>query len=521
MTDTTKKAEAFTAYGSTGLQHAGGYIQEEYLNELSGDRWWKTIQEMTNDPTVAGILFAIQMLIRQTPLTVTPFSEDEADAEIAAFVDSCLHDMRDTLAMTLAEVLSFLPWGYAPLEVVYKIRGGEVRRDDGSPNLLQSSKHDDGRAGWACWSIRSQDTIWQWDFADDGEAIAFFQTAPPFYQTVRIPLSKCLHFRASSRKANPEGVSIFRAAYRPYYFKRRIENIEGIGIERDLAGLPVAYVPASLLSSERTAAETAAYTAIKGIVTNIRRDEQEGVLWPGDRDDKGQRQYELTLLSTGGTRQFDTGAIVERYDSRIAMSVLADFILIGHQQVGSYSLVSSKTSLFATALGAWLDTICEIISARIPELLRFNGMDDARSPSVTHGDIEKVELAELGAFLTALTGAKAGQLFSGSAGPRMLTYLLEQAGIPAPTEEETTKDLEEEQQQKEAEAKQQADQLVAMQQQQAQPQQLPSPPTPSKPEEPAKEARERRKRVRPEDIDGMADDTVIAAAAELLKEIAA
>ena len=185
---------------------------------------------------------------------------------------------------------------------------------------------------------------------------------------------------------------MLRGVYRPWYFKKRIENIEGIGFERDLAGLPVAKVPAALLSAERTAEETAAYTAIKNIVTNIRRDEQEGVVWPGDRDEHGNALYELTLLSTGGARQFDTGKIVERYDSRIAMSVLADFILIGHQQVGSYSLVSSKTSLFATALGAWLDTICATINTRIPELLRFNGLDPKQAPKLTHGEIGRAHV---------------------------------------------------------------------------------------------------------------------------------
>jgi hypothetical protein len=77
------------------------------------------------------------------------------------------------LGADLSEILSFLPWGYAPLEVVYKVRGGEVYRKDGSVDLLRSSQHDDGKVGWACWSIRSQDTIVTWEFDEDGAAVAF------------------------------------------------------------------------------------------------------------------------------------------------------------------------------------------------------------------------------------------------------------------------------------------------------------------------------------------------------------
>jgi hypothetical protein len=47
--------------------------------------------------------------------------------------------MRDSWALTLSEILSFLPWGYAPLEVVYKVRGGEVHKQDGTVDPLRSS----------------------------------------------------------------------------------------------------------------------------------------------------------------------------------------------------------------------------------------------------------------------------------------------------------------------------------------------------------------------------------------------
>jgi hypothetical protein len=482
MTDTPSKKPAYVVMGATGLKQTGGYIQEEYLQELSGDRWWRAIQEMsTQDPTIVGILFAIQMLMRQTPWTVTPYSDEDADKETAAFVEECMHDMRDPWPLILAEILSFLPWGYAPMEVVYKVRGGEITRPDGTIDAMRSSKFDDGKVGWGCWSIRSQDTITRWEFDEEsGEATAFFQVAPPFYREVRIPLAKCLHFRASSRKANPEGVSLLRGVYRPWYFKKRIENIEGVGVERDLAGFPMGYVPSEILAGQTTEAR-AALAEYQKQITNVRRDEQEGMLWPSDRDDKGNRLFEFSLLTSGGARQFDTGKIVERYDTRIAMSVLADFILIGHQGVGSRSLVSSKTSLFSSALGSWLDMIDGTVNARIPELLRFNGMDAERPPRLQHGDVEKIDLADLGEYLKSYTAAKAGGMFDGPAGPRLQNYVLEQAGLPTPTDKEQEQAAQEEEQRKAEEAKQKADQLAALQQQQAG---TPPPPPRTPPEEP-------------------------------------
>ena len=149
-------------------------------------------------------------------------------------------------------------------------------------------------------------------------------------------------FRTRSRKDNPEGRSILRNAYRSWYFKRRIQEIEGIGIERDLAGLPVIHAPEGIDIWDETMEDyTRIRAGMESMVKSIRRDEMEGVVLP--------HGFELELLSTGGTRQFDTNAIIERYDTRIAMTVLADFIFLGHQQNGSWALSSDKTELFAMA----------------------------------------------------------------------------------------------------------------------------------------------------------------------------
>lgn len=85
------------------------------------------------------------------------------------------------------------------------------------------------------------------------------------------------------------------------------------------------------------------------------------ILFKGKKKDNGEwiegyeglvlpAGYEAELLSTGGTRQFDTNAIINRYDAKIAQTVMADFIMLGHEQTGSFALSEDKTELFAVAL---------------------------------------------------------------------------------------------------------------------------------------------------------------------------
>lgn len=214
-------------------------------------------------------------------------------------------------------------------------------------------------------------------------------------------MSKALLFRTKSRKNNPEGRSILRNAYRSWYFKRRIQEIEGIGIERDLAGLPVMHGPEGLdLWNDDIEDNKQTRIALENMVKSIRRDEMEGVVLPAG--------YELELLSSGGTRQFDTNAIINRYDTRIAMTVLADFIFLGHSETGSWALSSDKTELFAMAIGAFLDMICETFNSQgIPPLIDINGEHFAgitEYPKMSHGDIADVDVTKVAAFIKDMTG---------------------------------------------------------------------------------------------------------------------
>ena len=416
----------FQEIGASGLRVYGGRIYEEWLPELTGDRGRKVLREMSEqDPVIGGILFAIEMLVRQTEWTFAP-KDDSDEAKLAAdFAQECLNDLQPHWPDTLSEILTMLPYGWSWFEVVYKYRNGP--QDD--PNL--TSSFDDGLVGWKTWAPRSQDTLLQWELDEQGRVKAFTQSPPPKYDKRTIPVSKSLHFRTKSRKDNPEGVSVLRSAYRPWYFKKHIEQIEGIGIERDLAGLPVMWVPPDLLSGNATTEQKQLLGELQKIVTNIRRDEQEGVIMPLAYDDAGRDMYKLQLISTGGSRQFDTDKIITRYDQRIAMTMMADFVLLGHEQVGSFALSDNKTALFATALGAWLDSIATTITRfELPRLFKMNGMDVNLVPKLSHSDIENADLGKLGTYLQSL--ASAGMTVFPN--PAIEKHLLTQAGIPVPEE---------------------------------------------------------------------------------------
>lgn len=387
----------FKEIGRIGQRRMGGVFFEEFLPELIGKKGIETYKEMSeNDDIIGSILFTIEMLIRGCSWDVQAGGETDADEEAANFVWQCMNDMSDTWVDTISEILSMLTYGWSAHEIVYKRRLG--RKKDARMN----SKYDDGLIGWQKLPIRAQETLYKWEYDDDDNLIGLSQQPPPNYGVITIPVEKLLIFRTKSRKGNPEGRSILRTAYRSWYFKKRIQEIEGIGIERDLAGLPVMTGPTdcdiwntddSDMVKMRTEAER--------YVKNIRSDSVQGVVMPDG--------WKLELLTSGGKRNFDTNAIIERYDTRMAMTVLADFIMLGHQSTGTYNLGTDKSQMFAVAVGAYLDIIAEVFNNKgIPDLIDMNGdhfKNISDYPKLIHGEIENRNLSELADFMQKLTGA--------------------------------------------------------------------------------------------------------------------
>ena len=405
--------KTFNEVGRSGLNQYAGLIHEEYLPELQGRRAIQVYSEMANDATVAAILYAIKMLCRQVDWRVQTCADSEQDIRCAEFVESCLYDQQSTWTDFISECLSFLTYGFSLFEIVYKRRLGKNK------NPQCDSLYDDGLIGWQKLAPRSQDTVWQWLFDEHDNVYGIIQSAPPTYEQIQIPAEKLLLFRTESIKNNPEGRSILRGSYRAWYFLKRLQELEGIGVERDLCGLPVLTAPEGV---DIWAPQNQNLLSMCNVfVQNIRRDAAEGLTLPAG--------WELKLLSAQGTRSFDTNEIISRYQQDIARSVLADFIFLGSSNVGSWALSSDKTALFSMAIAAYLDIICEVFNRRaIPSLIELNSKSFGKIsglPKLAHGDIETQNLSELGNFLKEM--AAIGLITPDA---NLEEYLRSQASLP-------------------------------------------------------------------------------------------
>jgi len=363
-------ANSYSEIGYTGLSEFSGQIQADFLREWRGKEAYKRANEMRlNSPVVGAMLYAIEQSVRVCSWQFTSDAgENDPRLEIC---NLSWNGMQGGPNNHIIEALTMLPFGFCLFEQVYK--------RSGTYSLLDKL------------AIRGQDTVWKWVLSPRGDILGVEQVTDSG-QTATLSAEKLLHYRIRVERNNPEGRSILRTAWIPYYFQKHIQQIEAIGIERDLAGLPVITLPEGADVDENNANSDARKAA--KIVRNLRNDEQAGLVKPFG--------WGFELASTGGSRSFDTDKIIRRYESRILMSALAQFLQLGQDGVGSLALSKDQTDLFVMSVNTVSDIISQTFTAQVlPNLMRLNGYD-ATGLRLEHTPAGDTDITALSAFLQAV-----------------------------------------------------------------------------------------------------------------------
>ena len=409
MVKNLSEAEAKSILGVAGDNTYNGQIRaDEFLPELRGKKAVRKYREMRdNDSTIGAVMYAVEQILRDVELDVKPANDSDEAKREAEFVKEVLHDMDHTLDDHVSEALSFLSYGFAWFEVVYKRRVGPTSRSD-----KKRSKFTDGRIGVRKIASRAPWTINKFDVdSQTGDVLGIQQSVGLMNGSNNIPVNKSLYYKTTSLNGDPSGRSILRNAYTSYEYLNNLQAIEAIAVERELAGIPVARIPSEYLSGDASQAQAGFVNGLKQILRDVKFNEQGYIILPSDTypDKDGAptaiRLVDVELMSSNGSRNIDIDPIVRRYQHDIARSVLSEFLLLGSQG-GSYALSKSKTDLFLRALESYIQAIVDVLNKQLVERLwQLNGLNYDLMPRVVAGDVAPHDLRELSSFLRNLNGA--------------------------------------------------------------------------------------------------------------------
>jgi excisionase family DNA binding protein len=402
-----EKKSILAVMGGPGYNRSGHTINEEWHTSLRGKLGMRVYREMAdNDPMIGSALRSARYLMRQSEWGFCADEDIETGPEHtrwADFANECLVDMESDWAEALDQILSMMIYGYALMFDSYKMRKGRNK------DPLLNSRFNDGLIGLRNIEIRKQYTIEEWLFdpETDTRIIGVVQALPPNYNRIEIPYDRLLHFRIEPENGNPEGKSLLRNCYRPYFRKTGVEDYMAIGIERDLAGYPVIEAPLEIMSPDASTAERSVRSSLETMVQKLRRDELEGAVIPCELDREGNPTgYKLKLLSSGGSRSFNLVEILKYYDSAIATVLLQQFLILGRDSAGSYALSSTLSDIANIAMGAIMDAIVGTINKQlVPRMMENNNVDGQYWPKFYHGDIKKESVTEwVNSMVAAVNG---------------------------------------------------------------------------------------------------------------------
>ncbi len=411
----------FTGDALPGLRRFGSLIADDY------DTLFRTVyrrtqlyREMGDDPVVAAVLQACKMTVRRASIYAETDGESDADQLAKEFLEECWNDMAQSGTDVIDQATNMLQYGFSAAEVVYKKRQGPQadplpsQKDQDSTSDIPSSgtassKYNDGRIGWRRWTFMAPETLApgrEWLFDENGGIHGLRQMSPPTYQVKFIPIQKMVLFRTTAEKNNPEGRSILRAMYKPWYYKNNLEEVEAISAERLGAGFPVVYLGNGTSKNGTNGDDMDTF---RDIIRNVRVDDQMGLVIPYQKQDPATGNGVLFELvsppSRGGT---DFNQIISRHEQRMAMVGLAQFIHLGMNGVGARALGSVQQDFFTLAVSAWLDSILDTLNRyaveRLFSLNYFPGLTTL--PKLAHEAVVETDIAKVSSYVNMLVGAE-------------------------------------------------------------------------------------------------------------------
>lgn len=359
--DRLNKAKFMQQLGKSGVIMLNGVVsKEEYNKDLTGKRGLETYNKMRrSDGTVRAALMVVKLPILACQWGAEAANDsDEAVraqriAQVSLFEGTNFDD-------TLRQILTFLDFGFSVFEQTLKI--GLV---DGREYVVLDSL-----------GFRKQLSIKKWAIGEGGmPGVTQQRSAGGTEGDAEIPEIKLSIFTNDKEGDNPEGISLLRAAYKHWYMKDALYQIDAIRHEKQGLGVLKVKVPKGAKSEDK---ETA-----REIAEEQRANESSYIEEPED--------FSFEFMDMQARTTTDIIPSIEHHDRQILLSVLAQFLTIGGgKSSGSFAASDNQTELFIMAEEATAKVAAAVLNDTVVRnLMELNGIAQENYPKITFGRISQ------------------------------------------------------------------------------------------------------------------------------------
>jgi hypothetical protein len=385
--------------GFVGTRTVWGRVIDDPQRAFHWPNFYRTVREMMNDAVIASAFNTYRMLLSRVKWSVEPpENPTEEDKARAKFVQSCMDDMEESWATFLSDTITYLQYGFAVEEKVYRRR-----------LYKNGSKFNDGLVGLRKLSPRGQDTIVRWTFTEDGRELigceqsiynlehgAMFMDQTNEHGLIPIKREKFMLFRADPTKGDPTGNSVLKNVYKAWKQMDMLRDQELLGIAKESNGLPLIKLPPEFMAADAPDDMKMVYQTCQKLLDTIQAGTNKGIIFPRRLDEKGNDLFDISLMEKKGVNGVNIDNVIKRYHTEV-YSALGIDILKEVDQIGSFSLADSNTNLVSLAMSHRLNEIADVLNSDlVVQLFQLNGWSLERLPKFVYGDISEMSADELG-----------------------------------------------------------------------------------------------------------------------------
>lgn len=394
--------------GYLGLKAVNDIVNEEMKADLRWPQCLKTFDAMHYHPSVWVALEFQRVMIEKAfnQFKVVGNNDSEESKQAAEFIRWSISNMETSLRSCVREAQTAEKYGFSILvkayeanvsgeypEYPYKIKRLSPRAQKSLSETKPFAFDTDTRQVLGCrQSTKNLNSL----------SNLFFQTQEENPTDIFIPRNKFMLFSPYSTNGNPLGRSSLIGAYKPWREIVLIEDLEVVGVSKDMSGVPVIEAPKAIFdaaASNPNGPEAKSLAKLQQHVANLHAGEQAFLFLPSDVQEGSttQKEYGVKFLGVeGGGKQFDTTQLIEQRHKAILNCFGAGFIVLGQGgSGGSFALGDMQKGLYGQLILNKIEYYAEVFNRElIPQLLALNGikLKDKDMPKIIPGFVDDLDI---------------------------------------------------------------------------------------------------------------------------------
>lgn len=223
----------FNEIGVGGTPIYGGYPGGDITRpQLQGLMKWRKASELLADVSIiaASVRYFLNLTSNPTWKAKPPSDKQEAK-DVAEFVESVIYGCDISWARMVRR------------QAIYRFHGFGIHE-------WVAKNRDDGKIGLASIEPRPVQTIARWEVDKNSTPTGVFQRAPQNGVEIYLPREKFLYFRDDMLTDHPEGMGWFRHLLDPAEALKTYMQLEKVGFQRDLSGIPIGRAPLTAINAK-------------------------------------------------------------------------------------------------------------------------------------------------------------------------------------------------------------------------------------------------------------------------------